>query len=206
MKKCFRLLLPILILLNLARGSCSKTGAPADTGSPSPAPAPSPTAASSGDGTVEPGPLRTRYISGILDAVTERTVTLALTDGSLRMFGRGADTVVNKEDALVSGSLVVIEYEVPPDESEGGGPAAVVRLTVVATPDEVLRMRAQRLLDTLTLEEKVGQLFLTHFPAGDAPGKTLALQPGEIGRASCRERFPGELAGGRPGGRSRLSG
>jgi beta-N-acetylhexosaminidase len=39
-------------------------------------------------------------------------------------------------------------------------------------------MRAQRLLDTLTLEEKVGQLFLTHFPAGDAPGKTLALQPG----------------------------
>ncbi len=73
----------------------------------------------------------------------------------------------------------MIEYDAA-ETAEESGVATALYVLILASPDEVLTMRAQEILHTLTLREKVGQMFMAHYPASDAPELTRTLQPAVI--------------------------
>ncbi len=177
MKKSIRRVFPLFTALFFILNACSTSAAPQIEASPPVSEACSSPAAA--DIEADYAVIKQTYtISGVVDAVTPRTVTLACDDGVHRCFDCGLELIESKKDTLVPGSRVTIEYSGLLDDGESFQSADVVGVTVDASPYELLMMRANAFLETLTLPEKVGQMFLVHYPAADAPQYTLELQPG----------------------------
>ena len=173
MKKLAQLLSPFFIVLIFVLNGCSTSAVPVETAQPAPSSTPA-----APPSPYDVAPVQTFIVTGILAAVTARTITIDCPDGTRCRFVCAFDRIRDKLDALVPGSLVRVEYYDRLDGGENAGLAVATVVTVEASPDEVLVMRAGELLETMTLSEKVGQLFLAHYPASAASELTRALQPG----------------------------
>ncbi len=176
MNKRVRLLVPILIL-TIIFAACSTSAPPSETQTPAASTAEMQETVSP-DAMVDETVAPTFTISGIAESITERTVILSCLDGISRNFDCGIDMIQANRDVLLPGSLVSIEYSGELDETADIQTASVVSLTVKASPETVLKMRAEKIIASMTLEEKVGQLFLAHYPGEDAVTLANTYQPG----------------------------
>lgn len=57
-------------------------------------------------------------------------------------------------------------------------PKTDIAVAFAFSPEQILKLRADEILDTMTLSEKVGQMFFAHNPQGDAIALTKQYQPG----------------------------
>ena len=185
MRKRNKMLFPILIWIMILLNGCSMFSKPLVVSEKAPlesAEATTPDVSASADISsvdaemVYAGFVQTHFMTGTLDTVTARSLTLFDSDGAQYSFTCSYELIQSNMDALLEGSLVTVEYY--GILSGAAQLPSTVEITVEASPDEMLVVYAQEILDTMTLAEKVGQLFLAHYPPADAPETTLALQPG----------------------------
>ncbi|MBR2783267.1 MAG: beta-hexosaminidase [Firmicutes bacterium] len=112
-----------------------------------------------------PHQIELREISGAVDSWEDGL--LVLTDAA------GGRRVLNTRRALVSGRCVPeAGCPVTVAVDAAGAPDAALRVRILAPPPE--RTEAERLLEGMTLEEKVGQMFLVRCPGPGAAAGELA--------------------------------
>ncbi len=121
---------------------------------------------------------QTNTLTGILVNVTARTLTLRSANAGDQNLACSFERIQSHIDELVPGSLITVQYYGQLGGDGGESTAVVTELTVKASPEEARAIRAREILDTMTLSEKVGQLFLAHYPADGVPELTLQFQPG----------------------------
>ena len=186
MNKRLQILSPVILLLILMMTACSTSSIPIETEETAPAASTETSddaAALTSSAALEAqavctGIGLTHSITGTLEAVTARTLTLLDADRVEYCFGCSYELIQSNADELAAGCLLAIEYYGSLDGSTSAERPTAVEITVEASPDEAIRIRAEAILETMTSEERAGQLFLAHYPDTDAPQITSTLQPG----------------------------
>ena len=114
-----------------------------------------------------------RVLRGQVADCTMGTLSVEDAQGRVHRFDRDGTPVAAGQSGLLIGARVAVAYLDAPDR---GVPARALFAAVSQspepqppppTPEEI----AESLLDSMTLEEKVGQMFIARRPKGDAPGE-----------------------------------
>lgn len=140
---------------------------------------------SAGDGGSDAAP---RVLRGTVEDATMNILTVRGEDGERYAFGTEGAAVTAGKDGLVIGAPVTLTYRGALDASLPAQNAEVLSITVgdrETRPEETLGLppengspspnpageEARRILETMTLEEKVGQLFIARCPEENAAQK-----------------------------------
>lgn len=133
--------------------------------------------------------LPVQTLQGTLTDATMNTLTVQAVDGSSYTFGTEGVELATGEDGLLIGEAVTITYRGDLDSKQAEQTVELLSITVEGSPDEGLESndvdapeeqvpsedstaeRAQTILDAMTLEEKVGQMFIARCPEEDAAQK-----------------------------------
>ncbi|WP_312642589.1 glycoside hydrolase family 3 N-terminal domain-containing protein [Hydrogenoanaerobacterium sp.] len=145
----FKLLLPMLCL---CLGLCACSFNPASISD------------SAGGGDSKQDTLALQQISGTLEDATMNTVTVRA-DDKLYTFVKSDETTVQGDQGLALNRSVTLTYSGELDDSQQNQTAQLVEIVI---PDRTDLERAQEILSTLSLEEKVAQMFIARCPEDKA--------------------------------------
>ena len=122
----------------------------------------------------EPEPLETA--SGVMADGTMHTLVLETPDGQEIIFDRSEAEVVDNGCGLLIGASLTVAYR--PAEGENALPAAVSITVDAPPPESSAEERAEEILSGMTLEEKVGQMFIARCPEEGAAEKAARYHLG----------------------------
>lgn len=146
---------------------------------PEPAPSetvsapPAPSSETPSEPEPEPAPLETA--SGVMADGTMHTLVLKTPDGQEIIFDRSEAEVVDNGYGLLIGASLTVAYRA----GDGDSLPIAVSITVDAPPAEPsAEKRAEEILSGMTLEEKVGQMFIARCPEEGGAEKAAQYHPG----------------------------
>ena len=173
-----------LLALTLAAALTACAPAAGDE-APLPNPAESQTSAPAEHPTVTPAETA-HTLQGIVSDASANTLTVETEDGTVYLFSIAGAEIDAGADGLLLGSTVAVTYLgtlSPGSEVQTG--AQVTQLTVVAPapqptpePEPTAEELARDLLAGLSVEEKVGQLFIARYPGAAAAEKAAQYHLG----------------------------
>ena len=109
----------------------------------------------------------TNTVSGITEDVTESTLVLMLNSGQKIETDISTTVIVGGEELLI-GSRVTLTYTGELDYLNIVQFIKVEKINITGqlSPDEMIARRAQAIMTSMSLEEKVGQMFFVRYPGG----------------------------------------
>ena len=109
----------------------------------------------------------TNTVSGITEDVTESTLVLMLNSGQKIETDISTTVIVGGEELLI-GSRVTLTYTGELDYLNIVQFIKVEKIDITGqlSPDEMIARRAQAIMTSMSLEEKVGQMFFVRYPGG----------------------------------------
>lgn len=127
----------------------------------------------------EPAPSGT--LTGTVTDGTMSTLSVEAEDGAAYTFDKTDAVVDGGETGILIGGTVTVYYTGTLDPESEVQPVTVEKITVDAPPpdkEEEARRRAEEILSGMTLEEKVGQMFIARCPEEGAAEKVSQYHPG----------------------------
>ena len=128
----------------------------------------------------EPAPSGT--LTGTVTDGTMDTLSVEAEDGTAYTFDKADAEVEGGETGILIGGTVTVYYTGTLDPAAEMQPVTVEKITVDAPPPEAAdpdpAEQASAILAGMTLEEKVGQMFIARCPEEDAAGKVSQYHPG----------------------------
>ena len=126
-------------------------------------------------------PLPSGTLTGTVTDGTMSTLSVEAEDGAAYTFDKTDAVVDGGETGILIGGTVTVYYTGTLDPESEVQPVTVEKITVDAPPpdkEEEARMRAEEILSGMTLEEKVGQMFIARCPEEGAAEKVSQYHPG----------------------------
>ena len=121
-------------------------------------------------------------LTGTVTEGTMSTLAVKGEDGIVYQFDRSSATVDDGGNGLLIGETVTVYYRGPLDPEAEMQPVKVEKITVDAVPKETAEQtplqRATQLMEEMTLEEKVGQMFIARCPEEDTAEKVAQYHLG----------------------------